>query len=105
MSESVWETERERECLNWETEWTERLSERVFESVRLIYCADFESYKLDFYVAKFRPPRKFVHVSVLTNQAKRVLKAWVLIGSWVLETRDANFSYSFKTRQQTKLLA
>ena len=47
----------------------------MFESVRLIYCADFESYKLDFYVAKFRPPRKFVHVSVLTNQAKRVLKA------------------------------
>ena len=75
LRESVWETKTEclrdwvfelrdwvRESLNWES-----VFERVFESVRLIYCADFESYKLDFYVAKFRPPGKFIHVSVLTN--------------------------------------
>ena len=98
----------EWECLrDWEREsvWTERLSERVFESVRLIYCADFESYKLYFYVAKFRPPGKFVHISVLTNRAKQVLKARVLIGSRVLETRDASFPLSFKIGQLTKLLA
>ena len=101
LSESVWETEREclrdwvRECLNWE---------RVFENVRLIYCADFESYKLDFYVAKFRPPEKFVHVSVITNRAKRILKAQVLIGSLVLETWDASFTYYFKTGKLKKLL-
>ena len=76
----------------------------MFENVRLIYCADFESYKLNFYVAEFRPPGKFVHVSVLTNRAKQVLKARVLIGSRVLETRDASFTYSFKTGKLTKLL-
>ena len=77
----------------------------MFKNVRLIYCVDFESYKLDFYVAEFRPPGKFVHVSVLTNRAKRVLKARVLIGSRVLETRDASFPLSFKIGQLTKLLA
>ena len=56
-------------------------------------------------MAKFRPPGKFFHVSVLTNRAKRVLKARVLIGSRVLETRDASFPLSFKTGQLTKLLA
>ena len=56
-------------------------------------------------MAKFHPPGKFVHVSVLTNRAKRVLKARVLIGSRVLETRDASFPLSFKTGQLTKLLA
>ena len=56
-------------------------------------------------MAKFYPPGKFVHVSVLTSQAKRVLKAQVLIGSRVLETQDASFPLSFKTKQLTKLLA
>ena len=103
----------EWECLNFERvfDW-ERVFElrekRVFEWGIWncsVYCAYFESYKLDFYVAKFRPPGKFVHISVLTNRAKWVLKARVLIGSRVLETQDASFPLSFKTGQLMKLLA
>ena len=105
LSESVWTS---KECLrDWERVFELR-EKRVFEWGIWncsVYCAYFESYKLDFYVAKFRPPGKFVHVSVLTNRAKRVLKARVLIGSRVLETRDASFPLSFKTGQLTKLLA
>ena len=96
------------ECLrNWEKVFELR-EKRVFEWGIWncsVYCAYFESYKLDFYVAKFCPPGKFFHVSVLTNRAKRVLKARVLIGSRVLETRDASFPLSFKIGQLTKLLA
>ena len=38
----------------------------AFESARFfgLWCADFESYKLDFYAAKFAPRGKFVHVRV-----------------------------------------
>ena len=38
----------------------------ALESARFfgLWCADFKSYKLDFYVAKFAPRGKFVHVRV-----------------------------------------
>ena len=60
LSESVWTL---RVCLrvfDWEC-----LSE-AFESgcIFRLECANFESYKLDFYVAKFSPSGKFVHVRV-----------------------------------------
>ena len=93
LRESVWETwvyelrDWVRECLNWE---------RVFKSVRLIYCADFESYKLDFYVA---PRGNFVLLRVSEKHWTRVL-----IKSRVLKTRDASFTHTFKIGQLTKLL-
>ena len=53
--ESVWETKSVWECLS-----------EAFESgcVSGLECADFKSYKLDLYVAKFGPHGKFVHVRV-----------------------------------------
>ena len=58
----VWVSVRTlRECLrDWEC-----LSE-AFESgcVSGLECADFKSYKLDLYVAKFGPRGKFVHIRV-----------------------------------------
>ena len=50
-----------KECLrDWEC-----LSE-AFESgcISGLECADFKSYKLDFYMAKFGPRGKFVHLRV-----------------------------------------
>ena len=51
----------------------------IWKCVFGIQSVDFESYKLDFYVAKFAPRGKFVHVRVSQKHWNRALEAWVLI--------------------------
>ena len=61
----------------------------VWKCVFGICSVDFESYKLDFYVAKFAPRGKFVHVRVSQKQWNWTLEAQVL------KTRDVSFLHSF----------
>ena len=61
--------------------WTLRVFEwAVWKCYGLgLWCADFESYKLDFYVAKFAPHGKFVRIRVSQKHWNQALEAWVLI--------------------------
>ena len=102
MSEWVWEG-RAKGC---SSEWVSlNFEDFVMSRLKVLwicfYFVDFESYKLDFYVA---PRCNFVQLRVSQKHWTRALETRVLIKSQVLKTRDASFTHTFKTGQLTKLL-
>ena len=96
MSEWVWEG-KAKGC---SSEWVSlNFEDFVMSRLKVLwicfYFVDFESYKLDIYVA---PRCNFVQLRVSQKHWTRALE------TWVLKTRDASFTHTFKTGQLTKLL-
>ena len=96
----------ESEWVRWVSEWVSlNFEDFVMSRLKVLwicfYSADFESCKLNFYVA---PRGNFFQLRVSQKHWTQDLETRVLIKSRVLKTRDASFTHTFKTGQLTKLL-
>ena len=90
----------EWECLRLrESVWIERLSERVFELWECLKASDWYIVQISSLINSIS-----TWLNCIDKLGKTSFKSSSSNWSQVLETRDASFTFSFKTGQLTKLL-